>query len=76
MDSSHIAWNCLRLVYPPVSSLDAEPLVADKQVEAVLERSKFYLIGKRPQIFFGEPIVKNKGSNIALTLQMTREDGS
>ncbi|TDP80340.1 hypothetical protein DEU31_0773 [Brachybacterium sp. AG952] len=75
MDSSRIALNYLRLVYPPVSSFEAEYIASDSEVKAVLEDSNFYMIAKRPQIFFGHPEISSDDTLLTLPLKMTLDTG-
>jgi hypothetical protein len=44
----------LHLVYPPVSSFEADSVKDDAEVEALLRESDFYMTAMRPEVLFDE----------------------
>lgn len=42
----------LKLIFPPLSNQVAEWIKTDKEVKSFLQKSKLYMIGQRPEIFF------------------------
>ena len=48
--------SALHLVYPPVSSFEADSVKADPQVEALLRTSDFYVMAMRPEVVFDQHI--------------------
>ena len=50
----------LRTVYPPISSSFASALKKDKEVEQLLRRSDFYMIGARPEARLCNFVIQDK----------------
>src|SRR5262245_35724311 len=50
----NVMLSTLHLVYPPVSSYEADAAKEDPEVEALLRTSDFYMMAMRPEVFVDE----------------------
>ncbi|MCA1982970.1 hypothetical protein [Nocardioides nematodiphilus] len=54
MTDMNVMLSTLHLVYPPVSSYEADSVKDDPEVEALLRESDFYMMAMRPEVFFDD----------------------
>lgn len=66
----------LHLVFPPVSSFEAEWLKDDKAAEAWLRDSDFYMLAMRPEVRFDESNLKQDGNLLVVPLTCETPDGT
>ncbi|MEB4613267.1 hypothetical protein [Leucobacter sp. M11] len=66
----------LHLVFPPVSSFEAEWLKDDKAAEAWLRDSDFYMLAMRPEVRFEDSRLKQHGNLLVVPLTCHTLDGT
>lgn len=68
MEELNAMLSTLHLVYPPVSSFEADVLKDDPQVEALLRTSDFYMIGSRAEALIDAAEISEEAASARLTL--------
>lgn len=68
-------WSTLHLVYPPVSSYEADSLREDPQVEALIRSSDFYMIAMRPEVQFDDIAVDADEALVSLRVTSQTPSG-
>ncbi|TCI97395.1 hypothetical protein [Aeromicrobium sp. IC_218] len=62
MSEMNVMLSTLHLVYPPVSSYEADSVKVDPEVEALLRGSDFYVMAMRPEVVFDDQNIQIDGA--------------